>query len=158
MRLSEAAVGAKGGQIKLVVIALVLGVAGAILAYAYLAPTRYYPVVTVAAPEGLTYVAVQDARSERKACVEANERFLAPIKTGCTGCKVVASRCEPFVQDDEAKTLLEGGRSYLVIAPGLRMAIGGPDTSARRDCDAIAKDMASRGIASVACIYPKPPA
>jgi hypothetical protein len=42
-----------------------------------------------------------------------------------------------------------------VVAPGLRMSIEGPDASARRDCDFIAKDVASRGVQGVACIYPK---
>ena len=140
------------------VIAGVLLAVGAVLAHMHVVAQSYYPMVTIAAPEGLTYIAVQDARSERQACGAANERFLTPIKAACKECRVVAARCERIVQGDEEKALLEGTPSpnYLVVAPGLRMTIEGPEASAKRDCDFIAGDMVSRGMRSAACIYPKP--
>jgi hypothetical protein len=139
---------------KAIIIAVGLGVAGAAIAYLYFGEQRYYPVVSVEAPEALTYIAVQDPRNGRKACAEANERFLAPIKAGCKDCRLLAARCERSVQADEAKAL-SAGLDYLVVAPGLRMLIVGPDAIARRDCAAIAKDMLSRGLSGVACIFPK---
>ena len=144
---------------KNIVIAAVLLGAAAVLANMYVVAQRYYPMVKVEAPEGLTYIAVQDATSERQACGSANDRFLTPIKASCKECRVVQARCERVVEGDQEKKLLEGTPSpnYLVVAPGLRMAIEGPDAPARRDCDFIAKDLVSRGVASVACVYPKPP-
>lgn len=141
-----------------IIIAAVLVAAGIVLAHMHVVSQRYYPMVKIVAPEGLTYIAVQDATSERRACGNANERFLVPIKAGCKDCKVVAARCERIVDGDEEAALLEGkpNPNYLVVAPGLRMAIRGPDASAKRNCDFIAKDMVSRGMASAACVYPKP--
>lgn len=142
---------------KNIVIALVLGAAGAVLAHMFVQAQRYIPMVTIAAPEGLTYIALQEPTSERQACGKANERFLTPIKASCKECKVVAARCERIVEGLETDELLEGGPSpnYLIVAPGLRMTIEGPDAIARRDCDSIASDAASRGVQGAACIYPK---
>jgi hypothetical protein len=133
--------------VRAIVAALALGVAGGLLAYVHLAQP-YYPVVTIAAPDGLTYIAVQDATSEREACDTANARFVAPIKASCKACKVLAARCERFAGDFASS-------SHRLVAPGLRMTIEGPDAPARRDCDSIAKDIASRGVRGAACIYPK---
>jgi hypothetical protein len=146
----------KGGIVRNIIIAAVLVAAGAVLAHMHVVAQQYYPMVKVEAPEGLTYIAVQDARQERQACGDANQRFLVPIKAGCKDCKVVAARCERVVDGDEETALLEGksNPNYLVVAPGLRMAIRGPGESARRNCEFIAKDMVSRGMTSAACIYP----
>lgn len=130
-----------------IAITLVLGLAGGLLAYIYLGQ-RYYPVVTIAAPEGLTYIAVQDPMSERAACDSANQRFIAPIKASCQECKVLAARCERFISN-------AADSSPRIVSPGLRMTIEGPQAPARRDCDLIAKDIASRGVQGAACIYPK---
>lgn len=142
---------------KKIIIAAVLVVAGTVLAHMHVVSQRYYPMVKIAAPEGLTYIAVQDATTERQACGNANDRFLVPIKASCKECKVVAARCERVVEGDEEIQLLEGkpNPNYLVVAPGLRLAISGPGASAKRDCDFIAKDMVSRGMTSAACVYPK---
>jgi orotidine-5'-phosphate decarboxylase len=144
---------------KNIVIAAVLLGAAAVFAHMYVVAQRYYPMVKVAAPEGLTYIAVQDATSERQACGIANDRFLVPIKASCKECKVIQARCERVVEGDEEKKLLEGTPipNYLIVAPGVRMAIEGPDASARRDCDFVAKDIASRGVTGAVCIYPKAP-
>jgi len=143
-----------------IVIVAVLVAASAVLAHMFVVSQRYYPVVKIAAPGGLTYIAVQDATGERQACGTANARFLVPIKAACKDCEVLAARCERVVEGDEEKKLLEGTPSpnYLIVAPGLRMAIEGPDAPARRDCDFIAKDVARRGVRGAACIYPKPAA
>jgi hypothetical protein len=144
---------------KQAVIALLLIVAGSVVAHMHVVSQTYYPVVRIAAPEGLTYTAVQEATPERRACGKANDRFLAPIKQNCKDCQVVYARCERKLEGveramDEGKTLPH----YQVFGPGLRMAITGPDAPAKATCDYIAGDMVRRGVRSAACVYPRPPA
>jgi hypothetical protein len=113
--------------------------------------------VRLASPEGLTYIAVQDAKHERTACGEANERFLGPVKQGCKECKVVVARCERQLEGLEL-ALHEGKqvRSYVVYGPGVRLAIEGPRTTARASCELIAGQMVRNGLRSAACIRPAP--
>lgn len=146
---------AERGRLRQALVVVALGVTGAYVTHAYVTPSKYYPTVVVAAPEGLIYIAVQDATSERQACGKANERFLAPIKAGCKDCKVVSARCERVLEGDFTKVLQDthtGG--YRIVAPGLRMLIEGPEGSARRECDLIARDIANRGVHGAACIPP----
>jgi hypothetical protein len=142
---------------KQAVIAVVLILAGSVIAHMHVVSQMYYPVVRIAAPEGLTYTAVQDATPERRACGQANDRFLAPIKQGCKQCQVVYARCERKLEGmalaiDEGKALAH----FQVFAPGLRMAIDGPEEPARASCDFIAGDMVGRGVHSAACVNPRP--
>ena len=143
---------------KKVLIAGVLGIAAAVLAHLHVVSQRYYPLVKVAGPEGITFIAVQDERQERQACGRANERFLGPLTAGCKECKVLAARCERVITGEEEKALLERrpNASYLVVAPGLRMSITGPEARAKANCTFIAKDMVSRGMRTAACIPPQP--
>ena len=69
---------------------------------------------------------------------------------------MVAARCERVVDGDEERALLEGKPlpGYLVVAPGLRLAIRGPEQSARANCEYIAGDMARRGVRGAACVPP----
>lgn len=142
---------------KKIAIAAVLGIAAAVLAHMHVVSQRYYPMVRVASPEGLTFTAVQDMTQERQACGEANDRFLEPIKARCRSCKVVAARCERVVDGDEERALLEGRPTpgYLVVAPGVRMSITGPAASARANCEYIAGDMVKRGLRGAVCIPPQ---
>lgn len=142
---------------KKIAIAAVLGIAGAVLAHMHVVSQRYYPMVKVTSPDGVTFIAVQDMTQERQACGEANSRFLEPVKARCKDCKVVAARCERVVDGDEERALLEGRPTpgYLVIGPGLRLAITGPAASARANCEYIAADMLKRGLRGAVCIPPE---
>jgi hypothetical protein len=142
---------------KKLAIAAVLGVAVAVLAHMHVAAQRYYPIVKVASPEGLTFIAVQDMRPQREACGEANRRFLEPVKARCKDCKVIAARCERAIDGEEERALLEGKQppGYLVVAPGLRLSISGPDGSARANCEYIARDMVRRGVVGAVCLPPR---
>lgn len=141
---------------KKIAIAAVLCIAGAVLAHMHVVSQRYYPMVKVQAPDGVTFIAVQDMTQERRACGDANSRFLEPVKARCQECKVIAARCERVVDGVEERALLEGKPlpGYLVLAPGLRLSISGPDRSARANCEYIAGDMLKRGLRNVACLGP----
>ena len=65
---------------KQAIIAALLIAAGAVLAHLHVVAQTYHPVVRLAAPDGLTYTALQDPTSERQACGEANERFIVPLR------------------------------------------------------------------------------
>jgi hypothetical protein len=142
--------------VKKIAIAAVLVAAGAVLAHMHVVSQRYYPMVKVLAPDGVVFIAVQDMTQERRACGEANDRFLEPVKKRCQECKVIAARCERVVDGVEERALLEGKPlpGYLVIAPGLRLSISGPDQSARANCEYIVGDMLKRGVRSAACLPP----
>jgi hypothetical protein len=142
---------------KKIAIAAVLGIAGVVLAHMHVQMQRYYPMVKLSSPEGLTFIAVQDVTGERRACGDANDRFLQPVKARCKDCKVVAARCERVVDGDEERALLEGRAlpGYLVVAPGVRLSISGPDASARANCEYIAADMRKRGVSGAACLSPR---
>ena len=146
----------KMGTAPKIAIAAVLCVAAAVLAHMHVISQRYYPIVKVEAPDGVVFVALQDMTQERRACGDANSRFLQPVKARCQDCKVIAARCERVVDGVEERALLEGRPlpGYLVVAPGLRLSITGPDRSARANCEYIAGDMLKRGVRSAACISP----
>ena len=133
-----------------------LGAALAVLAHMHVVSQRYYPVVQVAMPDGLTFTALQDELDERPACNEANERFLLPVKTACKDCRVIAARCERVPTRDEESAFREHESGYVVIAPGMRLGIRGPEDAARANCDFLASDMLSRGYRDAACLPPRP--
>ena len=138
---------------KQAVIALVLIAVGSWLAHLHVASQTYYPVVRVTSSEGIVYTTVQSEVSERRACGAANDRFLKPIKEVCKQCQVVYARCERKLEGFEL-ALAEGAAipHPQVLAPGLRIAISGPDAMAKATCDFIAADMVKRGIRAAACI------
>jgi hypothetical protein len=145
---------------KKIVVAAAIVIAGAVLAHLHGVSQSYYPTVKVLTPEGVTYIAVQDATPERQACGAANRRFIAPLKELCKACQIVWARCERAITGitgNNETALLEGGASegYLVLAPGLRLAISGPQQVAKMSCDYLAGDLAKRGVRTAACIYPK---
>lgn len=142
---------------KKIAIAAVLALVSAVLAHMHVVAQRYYPMVKVATPDGVTFIAVQDMTRERQACGEANDRFLEPVKARCKECKVLAARCERVVDGAEERALLEGRPTpgYLVVAPGLRVAINGPDHTARASCEYIASDMLKRGLRGATCLPAK---
>jgi hypothetical protein len=137
------------------VVLAAVGALSAWLAHIHVLSQTYHPVVRLASPDGLTYIAVQDAKEERQACGAANARFLRPVKTACKGCEVVVARCERQLDGVELG-VYEGKRipHYLVQGPGVRMAIQGPEAAARASCEQIAKQMVRSGLRSAGCLYP----
>ena len=139
--------------VKQALIAIVLVGTASALAHLHVMAQSYYPVVRVASPDGLVFVAVHEPTSERAACAVTNSEFLAPFKSLCADCKVVAARCERELGSFEAALNL--GRAvphHLVSAPGLQLAITGPDEIARMTCDHIARAAAGR---DVRCLPPQ---
>jgi hypothetical protein len=133
---------------------LLVGVTS-VLAHLHVVAQSYYPVVQVKSPEGLVFTAVQDATSERGDCAAANQRFLAPFKNMCSDCRVVVARCERELQGVEAA--LSDGKSiphHKILAPGLHLAIAGPEAVANSSCHLIARSSIHPGIR---CLPPLPP-
>lgn len=141
---------------KQALIALVLIAIGSWLAHLHVASQTYHPVVRLTSSDGLVYTTVQDEVHERRACGEANDRFLKPIKETCKQCQLVFARCERKLEGLE-QALADGAAVplYQVFAPGLRIAIAGPAPAAKASCDFIAGDMVKRGVRSAACVYPR---
>mgnify|MGYP003512981965 CR=1 FL=1 len=79
---------------KQAIIILILLVLGTVLARYHVANQSYYPVSKLTSADGYTFLMVQDRTAERKACGEANDRFLGPVKARCVACDVVYARCE----------------------------------------------------------------
>ena len=132
-----------------------VGIAGAWLAHLHVISQTYHPVVRLSSPDGLTYIAVQDAREERQACGRANDRFLRPVKSACKECAVVMARCERVLEGVE-HDLSEGRQipHHMVKGPGMRMAIQGPEKVAKASCEHIARQMVQSGLRVAACLYP----
>jgi hypothetical protein len=133
---------------------LLIGAASA-LAHLHVTAQSYYPVVRVSSPDGLVFTAVHEATSERGVCAAANERFLAPLKTMCSECRVVAARCERELQGVEAA--LSDGKSiphHRIFAPGVQVAIAGPEQAASWSCGQIARSGSEQG---VRCVPPARP-
>jgi hypothetical protein len=127
-------------------IAAALAFAAVALAHMHGESQRYRPTVEIAAPHGLTYLAVQEATAQRQACAAANRRFLEPVKTGCRDCEVLGARCERIADEEAGPLDAKSVSVYLVTAPGLHLAIRGPEPSARQNCEFIAADMLKRGM------------
>ena len=142
-------------QVVIGVVLVAVGVVSAWLAHIHVLSQTYHPVVRLHSPDGLTYIAVQDARQERQACGAANDRFLRPVKKGCKGCEVVIARCERALEGVELAVY--DGRQiphHLVRGPGVRMAIQGPEAVAKASCEQIARQMVRDGLRSSSCISP----
>lgn len=135
-------------------IALVLVLGAAAVAHLHVTMQRYFPVIRVATPEGLVYTALFDPTAERRACADANRRFLDPVKERCIGCEVVFARCERQLEDLEPAFGGDSIRQHVVSVPGLRIDIDGPAAPAKRSCDLIAGDFARRGLPTASCSSP----
>jgi hypothetical protein len=131
-------------------------VAGAVVAHMHVESQIYHPVVQFASPEGLSFTAVLKETRDRQACGEANDRFLRPIKERCKQCRVVVARCERNLEGLE-RDLMDGRAlaQHVIVGPGLRMAISGPEQAAKWSCDYLAADMVGRGMRRAACIPPR---
>ena len=142
-------------MIKLAIAAVLLGVAAAV-AHIHASMQRYHPVVTVAAPENVRYIAVLDARADRPACSAASLEFLEPLRAQCPDCKVVSARCERELQGQEE--LVHLGRAtphYVVAMTGVRIAIAADADKARATCTTMADEVVRSGVPSAACVYPQ---
>jgi hypothetical protein len=141
--------------VKQAITALLLIAAASALAHLHVTAQSYYPVVRVSSPDGLVFTAVHDATSERAECAAANERFLEPFKSMCSDCRVVAARCERELPALEAA--LSEGKSiphHRIFAPGVQVAIAGPEQAARLSCRQIAGSGSAQG---VRCLPPARP-
>jgi len=137
------------------VVAAVLIAVSAVLAHLHVVSQTYHPVVQLSSPDGLVYTAVQAPRHERQACGAANDRFLAPVKKDCEECRVVLARCERELGGlEQAVHERERIAHHVVTAPGVRLAITGPDARARASCEQIANQMVRSGLRSAACAHP----
>ena len=137
------------------VVAAVLIAVSAGLAHLHVVSQTYHPVVQLSSPDGLVYTAVQDPKHERQACGAANDRFLAPVKRECKECKVVVARCERELEGLElAVHERRQIAQHVVTGPGVRMAIAGPEATAKASCQQIAEQMVRSGLRSAACVRP----
>jgi hypothetical protein len=135
---------------------LLVGSLGAWLAHAHVAAQSYYPVVKIATREGLSYTAVLDRVAERRACKEANRRFIGPVKSNCAECEVVFARCERELKGLELALQRHEPISHpLVASPGLRLAIVGARQAAQSSCRAIASGILRQGLSSASCVPPR---
>jgi hypothetical protein len=141
--------------VKQALIAVLLVGVTSVLAHLHVAAQSYYPVVQVKSPEGLVFTAVHEPLSERRACAEANHRFLAPFKSMCGDCRIVVARCEREMEGVKA-ALTERSPilQHLILAPGLQLAISGPEAAASSSCIHIARSSADQGIR---CMPPSRP-
>ncbi len=140
---------------KQAITAVLLIAVASVLAHLHVTAQSYYPVVRVSSPDGLVFTAVHEAMSERGECAAANERFLAPLKAMCSECRVVAARCERELPELEAA--LSDGKSiphHRIFAPGVQVAIVGPEQAASLSCTQIARSGGAQGLR---CVPPSRP-
>lgn len=143
------------GTAKHAVVAAVLIAVSVWLGHLHVVSQSYHPVVRLSSPDGLVYTAVQDATHERKDCGAANDRFLGPVKQACKDCRVVLARCERQLEGLELDVHQGKQISHPVVAgPGVRMAIAGPEGTAKASCEHIAQQMVRNGLRSAACVRP----
>jgi len=133
-------------------IGITLAAVASFVAHMHVVAQTYYPTVRVEAPEGLTYVLVQDERSERRECGAANERFLERIKHGCKDCKILVARCTRTLEEALERDVYQTMKYATVIAPGMRMAVVGPQPLANTSCMMIAEAAKKQGVTPATCI------
>ena len=133
-------------------IGLALALAASFVAHMHVVAQTYYPTVRVEAPEGLTYVVVQDERAERRDCGAANERFLERIKQGCKDCKILVARCTRTLEEALERDVYQTMKYATVIAPGIRMAVVGPQPLANTNCMLIAEAAKKQGVSPATCV------
>ena len=122
--------------------------------YDYATQRDYYPVAKIAGPADVTFTALLDSRRRLKACIAANAEFLDPIARGCADCRVLFAQC---VNKATAIAIglqaREAAHQYWVVSEGVIVAVVGVDAGARETCEAVAADLARRGMRS-RCIHP----
>src|SRR2546425_11328336 len=142
----------------IIALVLILVAATSVISYRYLQSQTYHPVVQLTLPDGLSITAVLPDANEAKACMTANERFVAPFTQQCKQCKVAAMRCyRELVGLEQAMRQGLPVAHPIVVARDLRMAIMGPPEAAKAGCQILAADIAKKGVPSAACILPQQP-
>ena len=140
---------------KKAVIAVALIAVASVIGHFYVQSQVYSAVVKFTTPEGLGITALLPETPDRSACGAANERFLAPIKQQCKGCKVTTARCARQLEGLElAMSHGDPLPHFQVVAVGVRLALIGPAELAKGGCAQIAADLTGRGVRSAACISP----
>ena len=140
---------------KKAVIAAALIAVASLIGHFYVQSQVYYAVVKFTTPEGLSITALLAETADRGACDAANERFLAPIKQQCKGCKVISARCARELEGLElAMSHGDPLPHFQIVAVGVRLALIGPAELAKGGCAQIAADLTGRGVRSAACIPP----
>lgn len=142
--------------LKLAGVALALAGGVGIAAYLHYSSKPYYPIARIAAPDGLTYTAFSAEARGRDACMEANERFVGPLRNDCPACTVLFERCESNAEVMKLRVAAVG--DPVVLSRGLSLAVAGPREVAITACEAVAQDLAKRGIEGSRCLRPKDPA
>src|ERR671936_2595398 len=134
-------------------IGVALAAIASLVAHMHVVAQSYYPTVRVQAPEGLTYVVVQDETAERRECGAANDRFLGRIKQGCKECRILAARCTRELEEPLERELYQATpiKYSTVVAPGMRMAIIGPQPLAEKSCELIAQQALKQGAGGASC-------
>ena len=134
-------------------IGVALAIAAGFVAHMHVVAQTYYPSLRVQAPEGLMYVVVQDERAERRECGAANDRFLSRIKQGCKECRILAARCTRELEEPLERELYQATplKYSTVVAPGMRMAIVGPQPLAEKSCELIAQQALKQGAGGTSC-------
>jgi len=133
-------------------IGVALAIAASFVAHMHVVAQTYYPTVRVEAPEGLTYVLVQDEKAERRECGAANERFLERIKQGCKDCRILVARCTRTLEEALERDVYQTMKYATVIAPGMRMAVVGPQPLANTNCMQIAEAAKKQGVSPALCV------
>src|SRR3954468_4689815 len=127
-------------------IGVALAATATFVAHLHVVAQTYYPTLRVQAPEGLTYVVVQEERTERLECGIANDRFLSRIKQGCKDCKILAARCTRTLEEALERDVYQTMKYATVVAPGVRMAVVGPQPLADTSCMRTAGAAKKRGV------------
>lgn len=136
-------------------VATVLLLAAGVLAHMHVAAQIYHPVVRMTSPAGLVMTALQDETNDRRTCGQANDRFIAPMREHCKDCVVVYARCAREL-DEMGAALLSGRPAphFVMLSPGLRLAVEGPHDIAHATCEFVAADLVKRGYRTAVCIRP----
>lgn len=141
--------------VRVLAITALLAAVGGAAAYVYDATRDYYPVVRIAAPQGLTFTALLDARSGLKACEAANAELIEPVARECKECRLVFAQCEDKDGALElTRDVRDAARQYWVVSEGLRIAVAGADARAKASCEAVAAQLVDQGMRS-RCIHPR---
>lgn len=138
---------------KIAGVALALAGGVGIGVYFHASNKLYYPVARVAAPGGLTYTAFSVEARGHSACLEANERFVGPLRNDCPTCTVLFERCESNAE--AMKLRVAAVSDPVVVSRGFSLAVAGPREVAVTACEAIAQDLAKRGVEGSRCLLTK---
>jgi hypothetical protein len=143
------------GRIAGAIVLLAILAAGGVLAHMHVAAQVYHPVVRMTSPNGLVFTAVHEETAGRRECGEANRTFITPFRAKCPRCETVFARCARTLEGvpalvDQRQPIPD----FLVISPGMRLVIAGPEAQARDACNFVAADMVTRGFSTAVCIAP----